>query len=473
MSKRVLAMALAILAFFIFVGSPFEQSAAAVVVLDDALIAVIIAALAACGISIVAAEGYETVSDYVTTLFGRYCTANSTSISEQTRGIQYGRDKSGKILVNNRFLIMISAFIEWLRAELGLQNNSYKIVSSDMYITATGQDDVPVYIPLQYNDGMVLGQNTGLYDPFPFFDGFIGGVTYHLSSGYYFRIDYDLSDARYGLKIARDSEMTDVLVNNKFEVVDSSYINAGYENPIVNGYYRYWNGYNKFPLGFQTASPGTGYVDQYFIMLYASYWQAGASNDMTLKTGSGARFSKTIFEQYFLPSLTTINAITGVINPPVDASDYEEGDGALIDVGADWGTTLPDILDDLIPDALTDEGEIDASIEYQAEEEVVEQLTEDGVASISDNPASYQVPGLQNVFPFCIPFDIYAFFECLAADPVAPSFTWRFYIPGICDEELEIDLAAFDSAARILRTMELLLFIVGLAFVTRDKFLRG
>lgn len=80
----------------------------------------------------------------------------------------------------------------------------------------------------------------------------------------------------------------------------------------------------------------------------------------------------------------------------------------------------------------------------------------------------YAVPGLETIFPFCIPFDIYAFCSALNADPVAPSFEWRMqYAPLDLDYTFVIDLEAFDGAARVLRTMELLAFCVGLAFWTR------
>lgn len=80
----------------------------------------------------------------------------------------------------------------------------------------------------------------------------------------------------------------------------------------------------------------------------------------------------------------------------------------------------------------------------------------------------YAVPGLETIFPFCIPFDIYAFCSALNAEPVAPSFEWRMqYAPLGLDYTFEIDLSAFDGVAQILRTMELLAFCVGLAFWTR------
>lgn len=80
----------------------------------------------------------------------------------------------------------------------------------------------------------------------------------------------------------------------------------------------------------------------------------------------------------------------------------------------------------------------------------------------------YAVPGLETIFPFCIPFDIYAFCSALNAEPVAPCFEWQMqYAPLGLDYTFEIDLSDFDDVARILRTMELLAFCVGLAFWTR------
>lgn len=75
---------------------------------------------------------------------------------------------------------------------------------------------------------------------------------------------------------------------------------------------------------------------------------------------------------------------------------------------------------------------------------------------------------LKQYFPFCIPFDLYAFFTCLNAEPVAPVIEWIIPLPGGKTYPFEIDLSAFDSVAQILRRMQLLLFCVGLAFKTRD-----
>lgn len=75
---------------------------------------------------------------------------------------------------------------------------------------------------------------------------------------------------------------------------------------------------------------------------------------------------------------------------------------------------------------------------------------------------------LSRYFPFCIPFDLYDFFTCLNADPVAPVIEWVIPVPGGDTYPLEIDLSPFDPVAQLLRRLQLLLFCVGLAFKTRD-----
>ena len=75
---------------------------------------------------------------------------------------------------------------------------------------------------------------------------------------------------------------------------------------------------------------------------------------------------------------------------------------------------------------------------------------------------------LKDYFPFCIPFDLYDFFTCLNADPVAPVIDWIIPMPGGDSYPLQLDLSTFDSVAQLLRRLQLLAFCIGLAFKTRD-----
>lgn len=83
---------------------------------------------------------------------------------------------------------------------------------------------------------------------------------------------------------------------------------------------------------------------------------------------------------------------------------------------------------------------------------------------------------LRDFFPFCIPFDIRDFLALFEATPEAPEITWKFpsYTGGqLSYIEEEMDLSDFDPAALILRKLELVAFIVGLAVNTRSHLIRG
>lgn len=76
---------------------------------------------------------------------------------------------------------------------------------------------------------------------------------------------------------------------------------------------------------------------------------------------------------------------------------------------------------------------------------------------------------IKDKFPFCVPFDIVRAFKTLGSQGRSAPY---FEIP-IKSEKFNIDytfivdLSTFDSVAAVLRNMEMLLFIVGLAFSTR------
>lgn len=108
---------------------------------------------------------------------------------------------------------------------------------------------------------------------------------------------------------------------------------------------------------------------------------------------------------------------------------------------------------------------------------VVDRTDSDSI-SISQKiePNQYIAIGnFKNVFPFCIPFDIFEFFKILNAQPVAPYLEIPFSIPtgisgghlNLTEHTLIIDLSQYESISVVCRAMFLLLFIIGLAFVTR------
>lgn len=84
-----------------------------------------------------------------------------------------------------------------------------------------------------------------------------------------------------------------------------------------------------------------------------------------------------------------------------------------------------------------------------------------------DDVTPYTVK-IGEVFPFCIPFDLYHMVTMFDAEPEAPHAKWEFSLPWSPQEEYKIewDLKEFDDLAELCRKLELILFCVGLAVVT-------
>ena len=145
----------------------------------------------------------------------------------------------------------------------------------------------------------------------------------------------------------------------------------------------------------------------------------------------------------------------------VDAKSVDQvlADVKSVDASVDAATDITKTLTDTITDANTKADE-----RVEPDEKNVDNPAE------SDEVKKYKVK-LVDIFPFCIPYDIYRFLNCLKADPVAPSFDIPIIAAnsfGLEEYTYTLDLSQFDSVAKILRTMELLVFCVGLAFVTNN-----
>lgn len=98
---------------------------------------------------------------------------------------------------------------------------------------------------------------------------------------------------------------------------------------------------------------------------------------------------------------------------------------------------------------------------------------DDGSQDVPLTPDQLQpfVVDLRDFFPFCIPFDLYDFFQLLDADPVAPVFHWEIQDLAGNVYSIDIDLSAWDSTALFFRRLQLLVFTVGLAMASR-KFIK-
>lgn len=156
-------------------------------------------------------------------------------------------------------------------------------------------------------------------------------------------------------------------------------------------------------------------------------------------------------------------------NLPIPWNDtlFGDGTGILTDEQSD-------AIVDAIDDAIVENPDKTVTLEDDTTVDPDDPTTDDPP---SNDPDDYSVPGLQNIFPFCIPFDVYNFLSALAAEPTAPHFTATLQFPAAIGGPQTIDIdfnnQTFNTLAGILRTLELLAFIVGLALLTRSMFIRG
>ena len=178
------------------------------------------------------------------------------------------------------------------------------------------------------------------------------------------------------------------------------------------------------------------------------------------------------FTQWFLDLRTSINELPNKFD-----EHFENLNNNIDEVPSKFQSWISDLKTSIntIPDKI-----VQTASDIKAAILAVPDAIVNGIKSILPNQSteseSWNPPSdankftldLKQYFPFCIPFDLYAFFTCLNADPVAPVIEWLIPLPGGKTYPFEIDLSVFDPVAQILRRMELLLFCVGLAFKTRD-----
>lgn len=152
--------------------------------------------------------------------------------------------------------------------------------------------------------------------------------------------------------------------------------------------------------------------------------------------------------------------------------EFPDTQQMVIDVGAAPGTTLDDLAQS-VPDAIAN-GNFQPTYNIQVSPAPDPVPVPDPAPEVNPNPdveapediAPYTV-GLGEVFPFCIPFDIYHMVTMFAAEPEAPAATWEFTLPWSGQEcEVSWSLEEWDEVAKLCRSLELVLFCVGLAAAT-------
>lgn len=286
-------------------------------------------------------------------------------------------------------------------------------------------------------------------------------VTFYSSSGYYFTYTREFSGAPR--------------VNTSLSIYDSS-DNLVYSNTgrISNLYGTNYTNYSQNGLSILITSNGA---------LYLSLILPSVNDPATINLYGSVSFGS--YAQYFLSDISDISlegTLTDGYQDFQDALDQDlanesENDDAVVVTGVgELGTdlTYDQIKELILQNVIT--GALNPTYEgtYENQEAAEEDLDKESPIVTPDwRPTPVIVNGLEDFFPFCIPFDLYAVIELLNTEPVAPKFTGHLDFAGIFQaQNIELDFSQFEYLARIVRVIIVIAFLIFIILKTRDM-IRG
>lgn len=173
---------------------------------------------------------------------------------------------------------------------------------------------------------------------------------------------------------------------------------------------------------------------------------------------------------------TTTTAIPDTLPLPWDnVSDTPEGVADSIDAlqeqvaeGVlsleDYWEKIQEMINALAIDTATDETLPVTQNPDTGETEKLPDKVEENVSNVA-----FTLNGLEKVFPFCIPWDIYAFVTLLVAEPVAPVINYPIYNPVTNkDINITIDFSDWETVVVLFRYILDFLLIIGLLLLARQ-----
>lgn len=170
-----------------------------------------------------------------------------------------------------------------------------------------------------------------------------------------------------------------------------------------------------------------------------------------------------------------VSVRTGVISIPQVLPDDTEAGGIFIPGVTD--STTPGEVEEIIEQSITT-GTYPSIRPVPVEVQDGVTVTDGGAepdaivigsAQVPVPITAYQLSGLETVWPFSIPWDVLQILSLLNAEPQAPRFEFELYL-GVGTYDIVIDLSEWDSVARICRSGEYLLFVVGMCVFLYRKF---
>lgn len=319
----------------VFVCAPWS-CAHAIVGVDDAVIVILIAALAGCGITFASTGAFNTLEEYVGHLFQEYASDNNTTVFALTNGLQSNSNKLGQLLLNNRWVVLINGFVSWLKIKLSLANNETKVLVPN----ETTIDGLTSYqLPLRFdgNDGwdaeyLVVLASAAVY-----------GLLYRINEG---------SLRKYiGIEFWAEEAATVQIVSYR----PNGDVNATFSVTLTQD--------NTSGLYVGESTNITLHTDNVDFTGYQIY-----SRSTVIEAVTGSNPETVVGSE-------EISVKTGSITAPNEMPTYNSGDGAVVDVGADWTTPYPNVIDGIPqtwPDVVADDTVITLVPELEAD--IVEQV---------------------------------------------------------------------------------------------------
>lgn len=135
-----------------------------------------------------------------------------------------------------------------------------------------------------------------------------------------------------------------------------------------------------------------------------------------------------------------------------------------------WAGDIPwvDFMDNIgaIPIDITTDLVIDKDDGASGDEKIEDKYTPPVVPPADMNSFT---ANLQEIFPFCIPFDLIKAVKILASDPTPPKFTFNLNVPKLkINYDIVIDFSKFEEVAKVIRVLMTFAFVVMLILLTRN-----
>lgn len=151
----------------------------------------------------------------------------------------------------------------------------------------------------------------------------------------------------------------------------------------------------------------------------------------------------------------------------VETAPLDPGIDEIIGGIDDIGDTL-DGIGSGVEDIASDVGDVSGTVEGINEQvgEISNTLSDALTPPSTDEITQFKFD-LRELFPFCIPFDIYRLLSSFDAEPQAPHIQLPIVIDSINFRyNLDLDFSAWDPVAQAMRTAELIVYAIGLAWAT-------